>query len=359
MDNIQLYKLVNNNKINVSTKLLINIEKYQGYQSPENKASQCKINNLVFESEKTDTKIIGLYLWLVSNAMSDSNHIKMIPNLTTELIAGLLDINATSKNKDDIKDWLNQLTRLKVIKINNSIKLHGEQYFNVELLPIDKGTFTYVTNNSIQDITAKSKGTITLTRLGVYAAIKSKMFNGKVLNYGFEIMLKQAHTSRNTYQRNVNWLCDNNILACFVGTKKADNPNHIGRKKRYLADMSDCIELTNIMIDMLLSGQLTWLDQDYNSAKSDKVPDNIRLGRKAKQIEEDDMKLFISELDRIEKEGKEMETNKTSPTMEMHHPTAKRDKNIMKTNTPIPPVIRVELEPVVSFAQAQEQAVEA
>lgn len=356
-EQIQLYRLMNS-KVKINTKLLINIEKYNNYESPETEITQCKINNKIFNLPDVTTKTIGIYAWLASNAMYGYDHRLKVNNLSNELLLDIFGIKSTAKAKEDISNSLDYLIGYGLITLTKTIKHNREQYFDIELPPINDKTFTKLNNNSINDITAKSKGTITLTRLGIYAAIKSKMFNGKVLNYGFEIMLKQSHTKQRTYQRNVNWLIDNNILSCFVGTKRSDNPDHIGRKKRYLAEMTDCIELTNIMIDLLFEDKLTWVDKDFQSAKADPEPNHNKFKRENEQDFDKEMKVQI-EMQRNFWRRKDMEkTDQQAPTLQCYQPMADHTKKVKKTDTPVP-YIRMEREPNVSLTLRTKRAIEA
>lgn len=265
-NNIGFEELV---KHNVDSQLIGNLSKYTHYISPTigttNRAG--RIDQTIFDYNDIDTKTIGLYVWLMTNSrLSNSKDEQVVRMIGIELFIDFLGIRVTKDNKQQIKKMFEWLELHQFIRMEKTITHKNEQYYNIYLQNI-KSHYCKVYEYSIEKIVNESKGFNTLTKIGIYAAIRSKIFEeklehnkgGHVFNYGQSLMTELAHCSKRTYQNNAKWLCDHEILAYFIGTKKEDDEGHKGYKKRYMSEMKDHVWLTADMIGKIMQHELVWV----------------------------------------------------------------------------------------------------
>lgn len=299
------YQTMNWDKLNQpeSEKLITNLKKYEAYPDLSNQSNNYfgKLNHTIFDNELFGAKEIGLYAWLSGTALIDNNNNHVVRNLSTATILDMFDCYRSKKNKQWVEDTLRNLSQEALIELIPTFKSGSKQFFDITLIEPEKEmSFSKVYTYSIDKIVSESTGINTLKRIGLYAAIRSFVFEhdndvkGWVVDRGEEILSGQSKLAIKTYHNNLNWLLEHEILSYFVGTKKSKKPEQKGYKKMYLAEMADHCILTGVVKGYIEQGELTWADTDYKSAIADVKPTTPIVSAKTKsdierlKIEEDD-----------------------------------------------------------------------
>lgn len=289
------YQTMNWDKFNQpeSEKLITNLKKYETYPDVSSQSNNYfgKINQTVFDNELFNTKEIGLYAWLSGTALIDNNNNHVVRNLSTATILDMFRAHKYKKNNQWVEDTLRNLSQQALIELTPTFKSGSKQFFDITMIEPDKSaSFAKVYTYSIDKIVSESTGINTLKHIGLYAAIRSFVFEhdndvkGWVVDRGEKILADQSQLAINTYHNNLNWLLEHEILSYFVGTKKSKKPEQKGYKKMYLAEMADHCILTGVIKGYVEQGELTWADTDYKSAIADVKPTTPVVSAKDKSV---------------------------------------------------------------------------
>ncbi len=277
---IPFLSLVNSN-IRGKIQLQHNICYYVNYQPEQNNNYFGKVDQTIFDYPDIDSKTIGLYVWLVTHANKfDSTNTIEIKSLSISTIIMNLKGEVRRSSRIKLEESLKWLEKKQLIIRKNTFVYKNDQYFNV-YIPSNISRFCKVYLYSVDKIISNAKSISSLTKLGTYAAVRSRIFErdndcyGWVCNYGEHYLANQSKLSIKTYQNNIKWLCDNEIFAYFIGTKAPDKDGNIGRKKRFMSEMKDHCLLAGDMMGQILNGQLTWVSlnnsDEYVDTELDKA----------------------------------------------------------------------------------------
>lgn len=266
----------------IDNSIIGNLSKYVKYESPALQLYDLygELDQMIFDYPDVTTKTIGIYAWIVSQAKISSRiDCRVVERINIGFFINMLGTRKTKYNSKVIEESIEWLQRHKFIDIKDSLNYKSEIFYNIYVPKMEDHyckIYTYSSNKIINE----ANGLSALTKLGVYAAIRSRIFDerkrvekgGKIFNSGTIMTIESAHCSEKVYFESVEWLCEHEIFAYFIGTKRPDQDGHKGRKKRYMSEMKDHVRLTGDMIGKLLHGDLMWVSKDvYQNSKSKHV----------------------------------------------------------------------------------------
>lgn len=226
------------------------LTKYDSIKLPNHNAYQL-ISNQLFNAN-LNSKELGMYVLL--NILSTRNcfydGVKNIPNTTSIAICDSLKWTNSKKRVEEILEKLCDKGLL-------AIKSKSKFMFDVLVLDQDReillsNGFFKVYGNTIGNILSKTNGSSALTKIGLYAAFRSSIYEKTLQSHIFtaspESLSDLLGCTESTIRRNFVWFRDNGILAYYKCL--------CGRGYKYIySDLHDHELLTKYVKEQLESGR--------------------------------------------------------------------------------------------------------
>ena len=237
------------------TDQLVKLSKYDDYKIENDYTDWFgKMPNTVFEDVNLNNYDIALYAYLISRA-----HIRtqqgdiVVGNIAIETI--MAEFNIDSRNKKKISESLRKLKDQDYMDIENTFKVKGIQFINVIFIDVSEN-FCKIYKSAVDKIIKLSKNINLINRLSTYSAIRSFVYEGesnsRVAYALTNHIMSRSSLKKTTCLRELDWLVDQNILACF----NCIISRREGGKKKYYSDIKDHTQLKWFVASRLRDGKV-------------------------------------------------------------------------------------------------------
>ncbi|MFT8459978.1 MAG: hypothetical protein ABF695_12400 [Liquorilactobacillus ghanensis] len=226
-------------KLDFVTRWQQTLKKYDQYASNADKYKSsyfAQIDKRVFVDDTLNTIDIAVYIWLASHSLQESAAIKVCFDVSVKTLIANFKLKRFQTWSDKVDNSLKKLKQNGYISLNETYKISNDQHFKIDIYVDDKNwSKAYMID--VDNIISQSDGANQVfNRITAYAVIKSYLWdtnsNTPACWANRTELMRRTKLSKNTLNRALEWLIDNQFLVSFKLRYSYQN----GQQKIYYSD---------------------------------------------------------------------------------------------------------------------------